>query len=227
MGILASTQQRSHYVGEGCITMPVGPRPLSPNVAEVTMEFIQDGQYLYNKHHFLNNAGWDAGSLNNLGTAVREWWEANCQQFTNNNVTLQAITCRDLSEAQGLETAVTTDLPQQGAGQTQPMPNHVTIAVAKKTGFAGRSFSGRTYYVGLSTDMVTVNTLEAAFVNELRDAFTALIDPNGLILPGQLCVLSEVQAGNWRAEGICTPVTGISVDPTLDSQRRRLPGRGR
>lgn len=207
--------------------MPTGPRPLTPNTAEVTMEFRQDGQYLYNKHHFKSDAGWNEGSLNNLGTAVRAWWDTNLRQLVSKNVQLTAITCRDLSVADGVQTAVTVGLPLTGNKDGAFIPNSVTVAVKKATGRSGRSFHGRTYHVGLVDNQYAANTLTPLIVNALRDAYTALIDPNGVLLPGQLSVLSEVTAGEWRATGIATYVTGIAVDNTIDNQRRRLPGRGR
>lgn len=207
--------------------MPVGPRPIAPNVAEVTMTFKQDGQILINKHHFFDGEGYDEGKLNNLGTGVRDWWDTNMKGIVNANVTLTAITCRDLSSLSGLETAVTTGLPIIGTGPGYPSPNHVTVAVSKKTGRSGRSFSGRTYQVGLSQQQVIANTLTPDYVIQLRNGYDALKSPLGPVGPALLCVLSEVDNGQWRPAGICTTVTGIAVDNTVDSQRRRLPGRGR
>jgi hypothetical protein len=39
-------------------------------------------------------------------------------------------------------------------------------------------------------------------------------------------VLSTVHAGAPRVPPILTPITGVAIDSTLDSQRRRLPHRG-
>jgi len=203
------------------------PRPPTPNVAEVTMTFLQDGQYLINTHHFLNTAGWDEGSLNNLGTAVREWWDTNLQSAVNTAVSLVAIDVVDLTEGSGLGISVTTGLPITGTATGDALPNNVTVAVKKGTGLVGRSYRGRTYHIGLSEGQVTGNTLEPVVVSALIDAYDALREPEGVIIPVDMCVLSETTAGGPRTEGICTVVTGIGVDPIVDSQRRRLPGRGR
>jgi len=197
------------------------------NVAEVTMTFLQDGQYLINKHAFLNTAGWDEGSLNNLGTAVREWWDTNLKAKVTNQVQLVAIECVDLTAGSGLGTAVTTGLPITGTSAQPAPPNNVTLSIKKATGLIGRSFRGRTYHVGLPENVVTNNTVDTAFVGQLRDAYDALKQPLGALIPVDLCVLSEWADGAPRTEGICTVVTGIGVDPIVDSQRRRLPGRGR
>lgn len=207
--------------------MPTGPRPTTPNVAEVTMQFKQDGQYLYNKHHFFDDAGWDEGRLNNLGTLIREWWNTNIKSMVANTVTLEAITCRDLSVASGLETAVTTGLPISGTNSFNNSPNSVTVAVKKATGRSGRAFHGRTYHVGLPANGYAQNTLTPGMVTALRDGYDALRNIDGPALEMDLVVLSEVVAGNWRPTGLATKVTGIAVDNVIDNQRRRLPGRGR
>lgn len=227
MGIPALFSSRSHYMGEGASNMPTGPRPETPNVAEVTMEFKQDGQFLYNKHHFFDDAGFDEGRLNNLGAAIYTWWNDNMKSSTNYTCSLTAITCRDLSASNGLQTAVTTGLPLAGTAQLQPLPNSCTLAIKKATGLSGRSYHGRTYHVGLSVEWVVGNTVLAARVTELRDKYTLLITPGGGLFDPELVVLSEVTAGEWRPTGIATKVTGIAVDNTIDNQRRRLPGRGR
>lgn len=207
--------------------MPIGTRPLTPDVAEVKMEFTQDGQYLYNTHHFYDDAGWDEGRLNNLGLAVKNWWDSELKAHVVNAVKLTAITVRDLTAVPALEIAVTTGLPLTGGNVDEGVPNNVTTAVKKATGLAGRAFRGRTYHVGTANGQVNSNTVTAFHVGVLTAAYNALRNPgSGLFVP-QMCVLSEVVGGAWRGTGIATIVTGIAVDATVDSQRRRLPGRGR
>jgi len=203
------------------------PRPPTPNVAEVTMTFLQDGQYLINKHHFVNTAGWDEGSLNNLGTAVREWWNTNLRPRVPGSIQLVEIEAVDLTLNSNLGISVQTGLPIAGGNTDAALPANVTLAIKKGTGLVGRSHRGRTYHIGLAEGQVTMNTVIPAEVTILRDAYDELKEPLGVAIPVDLCVLSEVSGGVPRAEGICTPVTGIGVDPVVDSQRRRLPGRGR
>lgn len=203
------------------------PRPPTPNVAEVTMTFLQDGQYLINKHHYVNTAGWDEGSLNNLGTAIREWWDDNMKARVPNTVSLIEIEVIDLTAGSGLGITVQTGLPIVGTKADNALPNNVTVAVKKGTGLVGRSFRGRTYHVGLAEGQVTGNTINPADLTGLITAYDLLKEPLGPVIPVDLCVLSEVSGGSQRTEGICTVVTGIGIDPITDSQRRRLPGRGR
>jgi hypothetical protein len=42
-----------------------------------------------------------------------------------------------------------------------------------------------------------------------------------------LCVTSYRTSGAWRTTGVNTPVlNGVAIDTAIDSQRRRLVGRG-
>lgn len=202
-------------------------RPPTENVAEVTMTFLEDGQYLINKHHFHYALGWDEGSLNNLGTAIRDWWDTELKAVVANAVSLVEIEVVDLTEGSNQGITVQTGLPIVGGAAQDPAPNNVTLAIKKGTGLVGRSFRGRTYHVGLQELQYTGNVIAPATVTFLRDAYSALMDLGGPLDIFELCVLSEVSNGAPRAAGICTPVTGIGVDPIIDSQRRRLPGRGR
>lgn len=202
-------------------------RPPTPDTAEVTMTFLQDGQYLINKHHYKNTAGWDEGSLNNLGTAIREWWDDNMKIRVPNTVSLVEIEVVDLSPGSGLGITVQTGLPIVGTKADNALPNNVTVAVKKGTGLVGRSFRGRTYHIGLCEGQVLGNTIIAADLLGLQTAYDLLKEPLGPVIPVDLCVLSEVSGGAQRVQGICTQVTGIGIDPVVDSQRRRLPGRGR
>lgn len=202
------------------------PRPPTENTAEATLTFLYNGQYCINKHHFLNTAGWDEGSLNNLGTAIREWWADELQASMPTSLSLIEIEVVDLTEGSNLGITVQTGLPLVGANASQQLPNNVTIAVKKGTGFVGRSFRGRTYHIGLTEANVDLNTINSSTQALLQTAYNALREPLGVAIPVDMCVLSEVENGTQRAEGICTVVTGVNVDPIIDSQRRRLPGRG-
>jgi hypothetical protein len=201
-------------------------RPRTPDTAEATLTFLYNGQYCINKHHFLNTAGWDEGSLNNLGTAIREWWADELQASAPSTLSLIEIEVIDLSPDSNLGITVQTGLPLVGGNAAQQMPNNVTIAVKKGTGLVGRSYRGRTYHIGLTEANVDMNVINSSTQTLLQTAYDALKEPLGIAIPVDMCVLSETTGGVQRAEGICTPVTGINVDPVIDSQRRRLPGRG-
>jgi len=76
---------------------------------------------------------------------------------------------------------------------------------------------------------VTGDAVDAATVTTLKNAYGALMNlagsPNGTIY--KLGVLSYYAAGQIRVPPVFTPAVSIETDGYVDSQRRRLTGRGR
>lgn len=203
------------------------PRVSTPNTAEVEVRCTQDGQQVENVLHFVGSGNYNESELNLLANDVATWWIASLQSITGNTVTLNSIVATDLSSPTGPQVTFTTGLPQTGTEGAAALPNNVTVAVKLLTASRGRSFRGRVYFIGLGEDATDGSTLHDAAVTGIKAAFEALRDYPFSSNDSAWGVLSEVTAGAPRTEGICTPITTVSVDATVDSQRRRLPGRGR
>lgn len=192
------------------------------------MQFLWDLQQCENVFHCYRSAGWDAGSLNTVGGTFANWWTTDMRGYIANTVSLERIITRDLTTESGVGTEVTLGLPAAGTAVAPALPNSVSVAVKWGTGLAGRSFRGRTFHIGLCEDQVTANKLVTSVQNNLNDAYDNLrVVLDNAILAIEFGVLSRYHAGAPRANGILTPILGVSIDPVIDSQRRRLPGRGR
>jgi hypothetical protein len=108
----------------------------------------------------------------------------------------------------------------------QGMPSNVTVAVKWTTGLRGRSYRGRTYHIGIPRSCVEGNLVATEYVADLKDAYQTLI--NRFTQTGGAMVIASRQNNSViRETGVSTPVTAVSIEHTIDSQRRRLPGRGR
>jgi hypothetical protein len=105
-------------------------------------------------------------------------------------------------------------------------PNNVTLAIKFLTAGRGRSARGRNYIVGLHVDAVTNNEVSSAHAAQYVTAYDELRDTS-VISVGTHVVVSRFLDGVERTEGIAQTVTGVTfTDFIVDSQRRRLPGRG-
>lgn len=139
------------------------------------------------------------------------------------NVVLQSIRAVDIGVAGGGVTVLdTTGLPAAGtAGSTGNMPNNVTIAISLRTGHAGRSHRGRIYHVGMYAGQLdsTAQQLSSGALAAFQTNYTALMNQLSACGGGTLCQLA---VASWKLLS-AFPVTGIQIDPYLDSQRRRLP----
>jgi hypothetical protein len=109
------------------------------------------------------------------------------------------------------------------------LPQNVAYAIRLATGLTGRSYRGRVYVGGLNGDQAsgtTVGVINTAARDAILTAYNTLM--TSLASGGHtLCVVSYRTGKAWRAAGVATTVQTITAaDLNLDSQRRRLPGRG-
>jgi hypothetical protein len=64
----------------------------------------------------------------------------------------------------------------------------------------------------------------AADIQAAYDALRTTLD--NVTLNVEFSVVSFVFQNAWRRDPLITPISGVAVEATIDSQRRRLPGRG-
>lgn len=193
-------------------------------VAEVVLHYTQDLQRLANVLHFYDFGGWNSDQLLQLATDVRNWWVTSIKPSVSDTVFLTDTTAKSLeTEA---EPTYMFGTGAAGSASSPALPNNVTLAVKLVTGLSGRSFRGRIYHVGLTEGQVVGNTVAEGTRTSLLSDYLELLNP-AVISYGTLCVYSRISAGAERPTGAATVVLDMSIDPTIDAQRRRLPGRGR
>jgi hypothetical protein len=192
-----------------------------PNVGEFALNFLYNGQPAVNVFHVLFPSPPNATELEATCGLFRTWWIGELAPEVTNNASLQYITARDLSTQNSVGIIYNTSLPASGRASVAALPSNVTLAVKWGTGLAGRSYRGRTYHVGLGESQVAGNTVDNTALTNYRDAYTALItaiDNAG----GQLVVVSKYTNNAPRTTGIATPITSATIEPNVDTQRRRL-----
>lgn len=199
-----------------------------PQVAQVEVVFNYANQITENVYHVLGTLAFDASDLAALAGEFETWWKASLRTKHTPNCTLVNIKARAMDDptSPAIEHGVTVD--NAGTRGGTALPNNVAIAVKWITGLSGRSFRGRTYHQGLSSSDIlsgSSNVMDPTALGALQVGYQALISvafTNG----GQLVVVSKTHDKAPRATGVATPIIGCTIDSTLDSQRRRLPGRG-
>lgn len=164
--------------------------------------------------------------LADVGQACLEWAEASYMPQQSEDVTLREVYVTDITSDSG-GTYTATPLAPVVGGITEPVvANNVAFCLSLRTAKRGRSYRGRWYVGGFTRLAVTDSAIPLSFANVLvglmEDLQTA-INAVGCTW----CVLSKRNGGNPRTEGVLTPITAITfADLVVDSQRRRLPGRG-
>jgi|SRR5688572_12924668 len=200
----------------------------TPNGIQVEMRYSYLGERCENV--FWTN--WTGGSppaaadLSTIGELFWEWWDAQIKPIQSANATLREIYVTDQSAADGAAATFTAGLPADGGNVLEPLPGNVSLCISLRTAKRGRSFRGRSYIIGLTENQVAGNALTAPSAAAWLAAYDVLVSSLAAS-SNQLCVCSKFSLGLPRAAGILTPVTdAVIVDNVVDSQRRRLPGRG-
>lgn len=196
-----------------------------PETVKLEFIYLWDSQVVENVLHFTCNSAFSTTNMEDLAQAALAWWNTNLKPLVNSNVSLTTIRVTDMRSATGPVIEDTTGLPIAGTGSGSAVPNNVTVAIKLITANRGRSFRGRVYHVGLSSALVQGNTVTNATRTSLRNAYLALFTISSTP-PWELGVASRYSNNAPRAEGLITEVTDVSVNPIVDSQRRRLPNRG-
>lgn len=199
-----------------------------PNTALVQLVFDVGVNSVENTLYFNTTAvgGWTESALEDLANVVSTWWELEMAPFAASTVNLREVNATDLSVINSW--FASTSPTATGEKLTAIMPGNVTLAVSFRTGKIGRAYRGRNYVVGLTEDVITIDTVNSATVSGLALAYADLPDMVFSVNENASWVVVSRFIGNApRLQGVTTPVTSIViVDDTVDSQRRRLTGRG-
>lgn len=197
-----------------------------PGTAQVEAVFSLDGQVVENVL-FYQGTDLSETSLAALLDAVNAAIRSQVLPLLHSTLQLLRVVGQIIDVADGLTALSVTSLPASGGAGGTSLPSNVAVCVSKRTAFSGRSFRGRNYIPGIpSAQRSGVNELESSFVSSIRAAWEVVLDA-GVDDGWVPVVVSRFHAGAPRVTGVATPITGvIVVDNIIDSQRRRLPGRG-
>lgn len=200
-----------------------------PNCARVEMIYSQAGELQENVYHVIGSAPFSLANLQTL-RGVFDSWDSVTDKVQRAAVsTLVRIRTRALDSAVGATEDYNLPVARAGTASGSAIPLNACFCVKLSTGLAGRSYRGRTYKSAL-----TVNHLadSASITGGARDALVASLNTLRTSITTAnaawfLCVASTYTGGAWRVTGVCTPViNAVAVNTDLDSQKRRLRGRG-
>jgi len=209
--------------------MCIGTHPYIPaaNTARVDLVYTQFGQTMMNVLYWQFSAQPGLGELTDLLNNIKDAWLTHIDVNTSNTASVTLLRATDLTVEDGVGVEIDPAASMIGARTSEAEPGNVTAAVKFSTGRTGRSFRGRLYHIGLTTDQVVGNGLTGTVPAEIKSGwenfFTAIagLSPN----PNHV-IVSLCHNKAWRTVAEVTQVLSYSVDPNIDSQRRRLTGRG-
>jgi len=195
------------------------PPIILADTVRVEMRYQENSQERVNIFH-LNVPGATTTDLSDIADLFDSHDDTFGDVLRNNTTTLTHIIVTNINDAIQEQFVKAITPPRPGTQTGGSMPGNVTSTVSWRTGFAGPRRRGRTYMVDTPVDQVTAGeTISGTRAGLLATWGQTLI--NALQVASKLLVVASHTYHTW------TPVLSVIVETILDSQRRRLPGRGR
>lgn len=203
------------------------------NTAEAEVRMLLDAQHVENTLYFEYGAPPDASQLLSLGNGLISWWTTNMAPLTPASTVLSEVVCTDLTTPTGPQATAVPLASTPGTMGTTVLPSNDSFTISFRTALRGRSYRGRNYIVGLGASQVAGNNMVLGYADAFVTAYEALF----ALATAEGCTWVVVSRYSGvdpvtkkpipRAAGVVTPITTVLyVDLVVDSQRRRLPGRG-
>lgn len=205
----------------------------TPNAVKAEMVYTCLGQRIENVYYFTKGSPATLADLQGLYTALLAWENNTAKLQRSNWVNLVLISLHAMDAAGAPFYEAAPNPSPLGAQNSGPNPNFVTIAIKHTTGKGGRSYRGRSYWIGLPLSWtVNAEILSAANALTLATVYNTL--RTSLLTAGwtfSICsqysgvqIVNGYRRGIPRAQGVLTAVTASTCEGGLDTNRhRKLP----
>jgi len=216
-GYVAQGHKNVFEPSAGGITMPFTP---IDRVIRVVLRFTRDTREYQNVLHVRKPSAVTLADLIAIADEAVTWWTTTYSNGLVNDVCLLSVTATDMSVQGGQQYTADVSPPTCGTSTAPPLPGNVTGTISWRTGRTGRRYRGRTYAVGFGEpDVGDQDTMSGALTSLLA---TTAVD---WILRALGVGLSPVVAS--FTYGTAEDILSAVIENVVDSQRRRLPRRGR
>jgi hypothetical protein len=197
-----------------------------PNCALLELRGTLDGQRVENTLWFSKTSPMLETELLALCSDVGLWWKTSIAPALSHDLTIHEIQATDQSTASGAIAVLDPSPAIVGESPDKSLPNNCAFCVSIKSGLRGRKHRGRNFVMGIPESVVTNSHASASFVNAIHNGYQALLTATSTS-GFQWVVVSRFSGPPPHTIGSSVPVVGAAVfDDVIDSQRRRLPGRG-
>lgn len=200
----------------------------APNCASVELIYLAAGQIIENTFHVKKSTPYSFSDLQAIRTIFNTWDQTTLSGIRATTTVLTRIRTKSLDTSSSATEDYTLPTPRAGSAGAAALPLNVTFCFRCITGLAGRSYRGRLYHAGIPSNYLgaTINEISASWANTYVSYLTNLMST--LLTAGHtMVVVSYRNDKAWRTTAAATPITQWGyADLYLDSQRRRLSGRG-
>lgn len=196
--------------------------PNNPNIARITYQMHRGTQVVENTFHLHRSGGWTLAQLQAAVLAAYNLWNTYAKPVIPSGIALFNVHGQVYDPNVSPWTADYTVSPEiAGTATGTTAPGNVTSTLSERANLAGRKYRGRIYWPGIPEgNIASDDTLNSAFIAALAGFALQWI----LAFPaggtnGALVIFH-------RLTNTFDQIATIVIEKILDSQRRRLPGRG-
>lgn len=198
----------------------------TPGCVRTDIQFSLAGQQVHNIIWCSREANWTQAEREALNSAIEAWWTATARGTFSTQLALVQITTVNQEAANAPSSTLVVSPASPGTGGATVVPNNVAACATLRTDLRGRSYRGR-MYLAAALDTARLNSIQwtTAYIAQIITILGALktaIEALGAVW----VVVSKFTNKVPRASGLKTPITAVSCDQYMDSQRRRLGLRG-
>jgi len=197
------------------------------DTARATLNFSQGTSLGVNVLWFKRSSAIVSADLTTLAIDLTNWWDTYGDPTMVASGQLNSIDViqQDSSTSPSINYAPASPIAGTAAGTGAPL--NVTIVSSFRTANRGRSSRGRFYSYALSetdtnNDGVTIGSGLQTALSVMWANLSGFVAPDGWTH----VVVSKQLDGVARTAGLAQAITSYIIDTALDSQRRRLLGRG-
>lgn len=198
----------------------------APNVVSVEIRCTRDNQKVENRLHINVLTAPTPAILASVAAAVKARFVSTWLPLLPTDVILRELYLADQTTQFGPTHTQPGLAGEVGTRAGPPLPNNITLCYSLRTAERGRSRRGRLYWMGFQEGDVTLNNVDATHAENIRVAIGSM--RGDIATAGWAWVITSYQENKVaRVTAASTIVTSVAlVDTVVDSQRRRLPGRG-
>lgn len=204
-----------------------------PNGVMVELIYSYNGQRIENVYHATKGSPANVADLNALVTLFRTWENGTAKARRSVACSLVQIDATAL-DGPGAPVVTVPILPAiAGTHASSAAPCYTTIAIKHTSGLGGRSFRGRTYWIGVGQAWLGGGDLIAQSEADLVAGYYNTLRTQLLAGGWTFCIASKYSGvvivngrrrAVPRAQGILTPVLASTCERGLDTNRhRKLP----
>lgn len=200
-----------------------------PNVVACDVIARLFGQIIENTLYFAFPDAPLVSQVGQLAASVGEWAVGGLCTGLSEEYEYLRTEATDISSEGQASITNTVGAGTTGSNTSGCAPGGTCVAVSFRTAFGGRSFRGRNFISGVPLDAIDGNQCTAGFDTGIVAIYESLV-PDFIAddLPDAVhVVVSRYHLGAPRVTGIATPILSyLLTNRDIDSQRRRLTGRG-